>query len=235
MLRNQTRTEQQQQIVKQLVERFGIDGSRALFFPEDPTNPWLPAKLLAQIARQSGKFKVVSSEFAQYIEPLRQIVYQGNVVDVDGRIYSLPGIATIGEKIAASEDAVNEHDLAEARSLRSSLDLAGFNPVDPTSVVPMNGKEATTPRDPDVAAVESRRADVARIHILATEKQLIVGTDYSLYRRFIAQRYEGATSVVGFDAIQRKSVIAALEEYRPAFDPASRPEEFEELEGAVTS
>lgn len=237
MLRTQpNRTQSQQQIVDQLVERFGIDGSQVIFFPEDPNTPWLKAKLLAQIARQSGKFKVVSAEFVQYIEPLRQIVYQGNVVDLDGRIYSLPGVATIDEKIAASEEAASTHDLAEARSLRSSLDLAGFNPLDPVSVVPLNGEPPAAPRDPDIAEAAARVGDFARIKILSREKGLIVGKDASGYKRFLATNFEGATSAAGFDPVKRKSLIAALEAYQTPFDPSSMPEEFADLpeaEGAA--
>ena len=229
----QTRTHQQKAIVDQLVDRFGIDGTQVLFFPEDPNTPWLKARQLAQIARQSGKFKVVSAEFVQYIEPLKQVVYQGNVVDLDGRIYSLPGVATVNEKIPETEDAANVHDLAEARSLRSSLELAGFNPLDPTSVVALNACEPAAPRDPEAAKHEAKLNDFARIHILANEKGLIEGKDHTRYRRFLSENYDGATSVAGFDAVQLKSVIAALERYQPPFDSASEPEEFRQLKGAA--
>lgn len=229
------RTPQQTERVKALVERFGIDGSKVLFFKDNPNEPWLRAKQLAQIARQSGKFKVVSAEFSQYIEPLRQIIYQGNLVDLNDHIYSLPGVATIGEKDEATGEEFDEHDLAEARCLRSTFELAGFDPFDPTSVVPLNGEQqqASSSRDPEAAETEVKLNDFARIHILAAEKRLIVGKDYSGYKKFLSTNYEGATSVAGFDPIKRKSVIAALERYQPPFDPASQPEEFTELEGVT--
>ena len=39
----QVRTTQQDEIVRALVERFNIDGSKVIFFKEDPLKPWLRA------------------------------------------------------------------------------------------------------------------------------------------------------------------------------------------------
>ena len=121
-------------------------------------------------------------------------------------------------------------DLADARALRSTLDVAGFDPLDPTSVVPLNGNPlAAAAREPEAAETLARINDNARIHILAKEKGLIVDKDFSKYRRFLSENYDGAVSVAGFDAVQRKSVIAALERYVPPFDPGSVPPEFAEV------
>lgn len=236
----QLRTQQQQDVVNRIVDQFHIDGKEILFLDDkDKTKPWLRARTLASIARSSGKFKVVRSEFEQYIEPLKQVVYQGTLVDLGDRIFSLPGVATVNETIRINnqdDEVVDAHDLAEARSLRSTFELAGFDPFDSNSVVPIDGKEAAEPRDPAVAEAVARVNDNARIHILAKEKGLTDGKDFSRYRRFLAENYSGATSVAGFDAVQRKSVIAALERYVPAYDPdlAVPPEfiEVAEVEGA---
>ena len=214
------RTSQQQAVVDALVNRFSIDGSKILFLNEDkPEEPWLRAKLLAAIARKSGLFKAIRVEVEPPIPSLNQVVCQGTVVDLEDHIYSLPGVATRGEKIAETEEEVDEYDLAESRALRSTLELAGFDPFDPTSVVPLNGEKTSVTRDPLVAEAESRLADNARIHILAKEKGLIIDKDFSEYRKFLAERYDGAKSVAGFDPIQRKSVIETLERYEPTVPP----------------
>jgi hypothetical protein len=249
MLRTQPRTEEQKAIVAQLVERFSIDGSKILFLnPDRRTEPWLPAKQRAQIARQSGKFKVIRVEHERVLEigSTRQVVSQGTVVDLDDRIYSMPGVATIGERIPEIDEDVDAWDLADARALGSTLDLAGFNPVDPTSVVPLNGNsEQQVPRDVDAAKTLARLSDNARIHILAKEKGLIVGKDFTGYRQFIAhflnQPYTGKETTVGFEPTQRKSFIALLEHYIP--QPTATevvPPEFTEVaddipEGAAAS
>jgi hypothetical protein len=230
----QLRTPEQKAIVERLVNRFGIDGRKVIFFPEDPNYPWLKASLLKQIARQSGKFKHIGAEFVQFIEPLKQLVYQGNVVGTDGCIYSLPGIATIGERLPEAEEVFDEHDLAEARALRSTFDLAGVDPLDPTSVVPLNAKEPAPPRDPQAAETLQRLSDNARIHILARDKRLIVDKDFSGYRKFIAEflnkKYDGRETVAGFDVVQRKSLIEALERYVPSRSSAlDVPPEFAEV------
>src|ERR1041385_1433809 len=111
----QLRTPKQQQIVDALVENFNIDGSKVLFFPEDPDEPWLRARQLAQIARQSGKFKLVTVEPTHYWDALKQIFYQGTVVDQKDVTYSLPGVATINEKIEALGQTLDANDLAESR------------------------------------------------------------------------------------------------------------------------
>jgi hypothetical protein len=240
MLRTQTRTEQQKTIVEQLVKTFGIDGSKVLFLnPDKPTDFWLRGKTLAQIARQSGKFKVIRVEHEKVIEigVTRQAISQGTVVDLEDRIYSYPGVATFGERIPETEEQGDAWDLADARALRSTLDLAGFDPLDPTSVVPLNGKNGNgehtaAPRDPVVAEAAARVSDFARIKILSREKGLIAGKDASGYRKFLATNYDGAVSAAGFDPVQRKSLIATLEAYQPSFDPKSMPLEFLDLEEA---
>jgi hypothetical protein len=229
MSTNLTRTSAQQAVVNQLVDKFGIDGSKVLFLNErDRNEPWLRARLLASIARQSGLFKVVRAEYENYIEPLNQIVYQATIVDLQDRIYSLPGVASANEKISNSEEAsksaagdepINAHDLAESRSLKSTLELAGFDPFDPTSVVPLGEFNPPT-RDEAAAKAQSRLNDLARIHILAKEKFLIIEgagpdgkDDTTGYRNFLETHYSGVRTAVGFDALQRKSLIEALERY----------------------
>jgi hypothetical protein len=224
----QLRTQQQQAVVNRLVQAFGIDGSKVLFLNEkNLVEPWLRGKTLAAIARKSGLFKVIRVEVEQPILALKQVVYQGTVVDLEDRSYSLPGVATLGEKIAETDEEVNENDLAESRALRSTLELAGFDPLDPMSVVPLDGSSASNApaRTPEAASTNVYQDDMARIHILGREKGLIVGKDYSKYRKFLVENYDGAVSVAGFDALQRKSVIAALELYRPEV-----PDEFAGLD-----
>ena len=215
-LRN-TRTPQQQAVVDQLVERYNINGSKVLFLNEkNPNEPWLRGKLLAAIARQSGLFKSILVKYDQFIAPLSQVVYQGEVMDLDDHLFSLPGVGTHGEKMANSEDEVNEHDLAESRALKSTLELAGFDPLDPASVVHLG---ELMPRVPGEAEAESRLNDLARIHILAKEKGLIIEgarmdgkDDASRYRKFLLDKY-GINTAAGFDPLQRKSLIEALERY----------------------
>ena len=227
----QLRTEQQRDLVKALVQRFGIDGSKVVFFPEEPDYPWLPGKQLAKVAQRSGQFKVVRVEHEKVMEvgAARQLHSQGTVVDLNDRIFSLPGVATVGEKIEGVADDVDPWDLADARAMRSTLDLAGVDPI-----AALNGQPATT-RDPVAAEALARIGDNARIHILARDKALIVGKDFSGYRRFIAsflnKPYDGKETVVGFDPLQRKSFIETLQRYVPGQEPATAevPPEFAEV------
>src|SRR5260370_5457076 len=128
-----------------------MEGGKGLFQRrEHPEEAGLRGKQLAAIARQSGRFKVIRAEHEKVVDvgSQRQVIYQGTVVDLDDRIYSLPGVATIGEKIAATDEDVNSDDLAESRALRSSLEIAGFNPSDPNSVVPLGEFQTSTSRVP---------------------------------------------------------------------------------------
>lgn len=229
----QLRTTQQRDMVQALVERFGIDGSKVVFFPEEPDYPWLPGKQLAKIAQRSGLFKVVRVEHEKVMEvgAARQLHSQGTVVDLNDFSYSLPGVATVGEKIAGVSDDVDPWDLADARAMRSTLDLAG---VDPLAALNGHGR-SPKPLDPVAANTLARISDNARIHILARDKGLIVGKDFSLYRRFISgflnEPYDGRESVAGFTALQRKSFIEALQSYVPAPEPSRSevPPEFSDV------
>jgi hypothetical protein len=229
----QLRTTQQRDMVQALVERFGIDGSKVVFFPEEPDYPWLPGKQLAKVAQRSGQFKVVRVEHEKVMEvgSERQLHSQGTVVDLNDRIYSLPGVATVGETIAGVTDNVDPWDLADARAMRSTLDLAGVDPL-----AALNGpSRSPKPLDPIAANTLARISDNARIHILARDKELIVGNDFSAYRRFVAkflnEPYDGNNSVVGFTSVQRKSFIETLERYVPAPQRSERevPPEFADV------
>src|SRR5229473_2669223 len=106
----QLRTARQKEVVERLVEAFGIDGSKVLFLnAKNPDEPWLRAKQLAAIARRSQLFKVIRAEHEKVVDlgARKQVIYQGTVVDLDDHIYSLPGVATYGEAIAATDEPVN--------------------------------------------------------------------------------------------------------------------------------
>ncbi len=226
----QLRTPEQNEIVKALVERFNIDARKVVFFPEDPSYPWMPGKQLAKVAQRSGQFKVVRVEHEKVMEvgAARQLHSQGTVVDLSDCIYSLPGVATVGETIEGITEEVDPWDLADSRAMRSTLDLAGVDPL-----ASLNGEKKPA-RDVETAEAEARNNDIARIHIVAKDKGLIVGKDFSGYRKFIAaflnQPYSGKETTAGFDPTQRKSFIEALQRYVPPPPVSDVPEEFADIE-----
>lgn len=211
------RTPVQQEIVKKLAENFAIDGTRVLFLdPEDHTNPWLNSKALLAIARQSGEFKQVATTYTEYIEALKQVVWSSTVVDRNGLAYTRSGVATLGERLP-NQEVADEHDLAGARALRAALDDAGFDPTKAAPVLNLN-----LPPNEHAAAQEAqtRLKDLARIHILAAEKGLVVprdddSIDRTGYRNFLKDNFEGVTTTAGMGPADRARVINALTEYQP--------------------
>ncbi len=187
--------------------------------------------MLTAIARQSGLFKSIEVKYDRFIEPLQQVVHQATVIDLEDRLYTLPGVATIAEKMATTENEMDEHDLAGSRALRKTLKAAGVDPLERTSVVSLGDFKPATPPEPAAAEALSRHADLQRIHILATEKGLISfrpdGTrDLTEYRHKLAEWYRGETSAAGFDALERASLIEAIGQLPDA-------DEFAELDSAA--
>src|SRR5260370_17449704 len=106
------RTPQQQTIVDALVKRLNVDGGKTLFLNEEkPDEPWLRANMLTAIARQSGLFKSIEVKYDRFIEPLQQVVHQATVIDLEDRLYTFPGVATIADKMPPTQNAIADHYL----------------------------------------------------------------------------------------------------------------------------
>jgi hypothetical protein len=204
----------QQSVAEGLGAQFGIDVERVYFLnSEKPDEPWIPAESLMVIARQSGNFQTLDESFDQFIPQLNQIVHRATVLTKDGRQYTRSGVATVGES-----DELDEHSLAAGRAVSAVLTAAGFNPLRPGAVVELDLRlradaqaGAGLPDD-----VMTRNSDLKRIHALAAEKGLAItvpggGWDRTEYRRFLMENYKTNTAA-GFDALQRASLINALEQ-----------------------
>lgn len=212
------RTNEQNRIAEGLATQFAIDKDRVFFpDPDRPNDPWLGANELIAIARQSDRFQAIEAKFTTVIVELNQIVHSARVVDKEGRIFERIGVATLGENTPGSAKP-DEHGLADSRAIVATLSAAGFNPLRSGSLGLESSPDAKAKSDMHISiiddAAESRRNDIRRIHALAEEVGYIVhsetATDDRLYRRFLFDNYK-TTSVAGFDATQRASVINKLQ------------------------
>lgn len=208
------RTNEQQTIVNQIVEKFGINGERILFLnPNKPTEAWIPPSELKTIARNFGEFQAMSFKLCQVIEATNQIVVEATITDKNGVVYQNFGVATIGENLPNGE-TVSAEDLARGRALSAVLDDAGFNPLKSNSVIQMNvsGVETKTFASKAVA----RTNDIRRIHALAKEAELIVDSDKTQYRKWLFSEFgqwfsaPETASVEFLDALERQMVINKL-------------------------
>lgn len=208
------RTVEQQQVVAQLGSIYSIDTEKIRFLNKaNPLEPWLPAEALMTIARQSGKFRTISEDFATYIEPLKQVVHVATLVDPDGRVYTRSGAATLGEEIDG--ETVDPHSLASARALKAVFDAAGFNPTKSAPVLDLK----LSPEQHSVAdQAVSRTNDLKIIHILAARKGLIVPSesdpsinDMTAYRAYLKEWF-GVDTAAGFSPTARASLIRILRE-----------------------
>ena len=213
-----TRTEKQNSVAQLLASEFKIDAERVYFLkPDKPEEPWLPAESLVTIARQSGEFRAIDESFDQFIEPLHQVVHRATVIDQDGRTYTRSGVATVGERAAnsAQREVLDEHALAAGRAVSAALTAAGFNPLRPGSVIPLDSRRGGAQADAAGAdEAQSRNTDLKRIHALAVEKGLIRmmpggGRDLTEYRRMLREKFN-ANTAADFSATQRASLINYL-------------------------
>jgi len=217
-LRQSNLTEDQLRKMRTLVKQFAVDPDR-IYWLGGP-DPWLPADVLCGIARLSGNFKSIEEWHDKFVPERKQVIYRARVIDLDGHEYSRSGAAMINEQLPEMEkgEVADEDQLAASRALRSTLDLAGFDPFKSNSVIRMvedEGTAARTPLEKTVAEVSARANDMARIHILAEDAGLIVRSptgpkDQSPYRKWLMDNYK-VTSAVELNETERASVIAALE------------------------
>lgn len=213
------RSREQQAVVARLADNFNIDPEKILFLNNDkPFEPWLNYKALVAIARQSGEFKQIAEAYVEFIPaPLNQVVHTATVVNLKEQGFTRSGVAKLGEKLPNEEEA-DEHDLAAARALRAALDDAGF---DPTKAAPVLDLRLPPAEHAAALEVETRKNDLARIHILAAEKGLTVPiegqedrNDVSNYRQFLQDNF-GISSAAGMGPADRARLINALTEYEP--------------------
>lgn len=228
-----SRSINQQTIISQLVDNFGVDPQRILFLdPNKPDEPWLPSEVLTQIARDADLFKAIDEEYANYIEPLGQIVHRATVVDKQDRIYTRSGVASLVEEAKLDDRIIDAHALAASRALNAALNSAGFNPLRTGAVVsldkhrqPVTSNESEQPinqaqalrsiqaKRPDEAA--TRNTQLKQIHMLAERAGLILvepdgRRDMKLYRDWLFEQFEVDTAAT-LDESQRASAINALQ------------------------
>lgn len=200
-------TLRQEQIRKELAEKFNIDPERVLFLNEKKQEePWLSAEALVTIARQSENFQAIDEGYDQYIPQLDQIVHRATVIDKNGRSYSRCGIATVRER----ED-VDDHALAAGRAVGAVLTAAGFNPLRPGGVVTLDLNLGQDAGQVKVEAVRELNLDLKQIHALAIEKGLIKHLpggmkDVSEYRKLLKDKF-GVSSSTEMAAEMRQSFI----------------------------
>lgn len=225
-------TEKQWDQLLNLKENFGLSDSdldSCLVFGKDQ-DPWIPPGLLVSIARHTGKFSDIGSNFESHVPSLNQLVYKGTVTDLEGRSITRTGVATIGERSGDRE--MDPHKLAEGRAIASALRAQGFDPfksnfVDGTvnfasrTTYPVARSLADEKHAAELQQIENesarRKKDLAHIHALAMEKGLIGtlprgGKFDGPYRDWLSTNFKTRSAVM-LDETERQQVINALKNY----------------------
>ena len=170
------------------LESYGIRPSDVLTIDGEK---WLSAEQLAAILRERGDFAAVRTGYEAFITELNQLIYFAELVDRDGHLYRRSGVATIGERLPTGAET-NEHQLASARALRSTLALAGYDLLRNEKVQPL--KRGRIELQPDPAHI-TRRDQIRRLHALATEAGLIEGSNRRGYQEFLLENFDTDSSV----------------------------------------
>jgi hypothetical protein len=218
-------TDRQRGVARDLAKALNIDGDRIRFLnPDKPEEPWLPPEALVTIARQSPRFKTLDEGYQEFIQQLRQVVHHATFIDVDGRTFGRCGVATI------DEDAdIDAHVIAAGRAISAALNTGGINPLRPgATVAPVDLGSLPLSSSADANELIARRGDLARIHILAKQKGLIIegagvnGAESTKKYKDQLEAWYGVRSAYGFSPEQRASLIEALSRLPD-------PDEFAEL------
>ncbi|MCP9496254.1 MAG: hypothetical protein MSG64_17560 [Pyrinomonadaceae bacterium MAG19_C2-C3] len=198
-------TIEQKEIVRQLVNTYGIDGDRVLFLkPHKPHEAWLPPDILTQIANIAGLFKSIDEEYANYIEPLGQVVHRATVIDTNDRIFARSGVASLTEERRDEQGGtIDAHALAAGRAIKAALTAAGFDPTRPGAVNALRPPTEAAPVTPHHVTLDaqSRNTNIKHLHTVAYRKGLIVvrhgePRDMTAYRNFLLELFDTETSAV---------------------------------------
>lgn len=199
----------------------GVDPSEVTILSNG--EPWLNSKTRLRIAEASEFFESIESTFDKcFTEPASsptrpggvQVVHNTTVVR-QGRPYTMPGIAMIGEKLWNGEEA-DAYDLSRSRSIANACDAAGFNPLRRPRSIPTQSQNEEADADAEAVEAALRVKDLRRIHVVARQVGLIRGLEERLYRGFLREFYQ-VDSSAAMDLMQRHLLINKMLAHGPAF------------------
>lgn len=125
-------TSAHQALLMSLRERFRINTSGVIFFPDaNAGEPWIPAAELMTIAQQTGRFQSFDEVFSGYEHSLNKLFIKAVLTDQNGVVYSRLGSASQAE---ADARRIDIETLAKQRAWKATLTLAGIDPFKSNSI-----------------------------------------------------------------------------------------------------
>jgi hypothetical protein len=199
---------QQESLVGEFVTTYGIDADQVVFF-DDTAAPFFLFEALAQIIGVLGNFREVAVTHPEIDEKNGNATCEAALTLEDGRVVRSFGSSFVGDILPGKEvaDFQTAFDLARARALRSALRLAGFDPVKRHEQSKRGEKAGTPTISPEE---ERRNRELAEIHALAAEADLIKGEDKSAYYRQLSVFFPHVSSAGDLNTKERAQFIAML-------------------------
>ncbi len=210
-------TPAQLDVVRDLVETYGIDHTEIKFFADDPQTPFIGYdascvmldKLMPDLVEIDVDF-----EKAQLQDSIQIKV---RLTDARGRKRAGVGIVNRNEKDAEGNPLTDQqlHYTALARALRSALRAAGID------LIKLHRNRSNIAEFSGVADVRAEAERLRReVHALGSEVGFIDGTDKTHWRRFLTNRYKVASSShLGVE--QLADLASALKALRPVRSAAA--------------
>jgi hypothetical protein len=200
---------------REFVAAYGISYEDIIFF-DDTDTPFFLFEALAQIINALADFTSLSVTKPDLDEGKGIVTCEAEITSEHSRLFKSFGAAIIGEPLPgqAVADLSKALDLARARALRSALRLAGFDVVRAHEQSKQQGAQNEAPRPSPEA--EQRNRELAEIHIIAEEANLIVGDDKTAYYKQLSVFFPHVSTAGDLNAKERTQFIAILRAIKAA-------------------
>jgi hypothetical protein len=204
--RPRVKTLQQEEIVREFTETYGIDASQISFDGEKP-EPLFDFEALNLLATTLGNFPSIITEIGDVDGAMGLVTSSCEIKLPDGRRRVVFGAAVVGEDMPEEkliETIPQALNVAQARALRKGLRAVGW---DAFRAHRQQGENILTFNpSPDIA-----KNEIAELHILAKDVGLITSDgDKTNYYRMMAIWFPGVKTSKELDEVQRAQMIATL-------------------------
>lgn len=205
-------TLQQEEIVREFTEAYGLDRSQISFEGERPS-PIFDFDALSTLSLALSDIPDIRVEPGDFNHIAGLTTANCRITLRDGRAREVYGNCLVGEVMhdgSIVEDIGQALNISRARALRNGLRAVGFDAYRAHNRAKTN-QQQDTPGFSDV-----RSKELAEIHLLGEELGYIIGDDKSEWQKLIDRHFEGNSSSGDLNDLQRSQFLGMLRAWKSA-------------------